>query len=113
VSDDRDPFWGLPTADVLQRLGATTLGLASADVSASLIVLVVRTRKPFFLSRPSRPLTAATAAVVAITVALPYTPLAAVFGFVPLGLLYLGPLAVVVALYIVTAELVKMRFYRL
>lgn len=50
--------------------------------------------------------------VVGITLALPYTPLAAVFGFVPLALEYLGPLTAVVALYILTAELVKRRFYR-
>ena len=81
-------------------------------VSASLIVLVIRTRRPFFRSRPSRPLAIATAVVVAVALAFPYTPLARVFGFVPLGLLYLGPLAVVIALYIVTAELVKRRFYR-
>jgi P-type Mg2+ transporter len=106
------------TFGVLHLLGATaqqfrTGWFLESVVSASLIVLVVRTRKPFFLSRPSRPLAMATGVVVAITLALPYTPLAAVFGFVPLGVRYLGPLAVVVALYIATAELAKRRFYRL
>ena len=55
-------------------------------ISASVVVLVVRTRGPFFRSRPSRPLAIATAVVVAVAVAFPYTPLARVFGFVPLGL---------------------------
>jgi Mg2+-importing ATPase len=81
-------------------------------VSASLIALVVRTRRPFFMSRPSRPLTVATCVVVGATILLPYTPLAAVFGFTPLGLWYLGALGAVVALYIATAELTKRVFYR-
>ena len=81
-------------------------------VSASLIVLVVRTRKPFFMSRPSRPLAVATCLVVGATIAFPYTPLAALFGFTPLGLWYLGAMGAVVALYIVTAELTKRVFYR-
>ena len=55
----------------------------------------------------------ATGLVVAATLALPYTPLAGGFGFVTLGFEYLGPLAMVVGFYIVTAELVKRRFYRL
>jgi P-type Mg2+ transporter len=106
------------TFGVLHVLGATaeqfrTGWFVESVVSASLIVLVVRTRKPFFLSRPSRSLAMATGLVVAATLALPFTPLAAVFGFVAVGLRYLGPLAAVVALYIVTAELVKRRFYRL
>jgi Mg2+-importing ATPase len=105
------------TFGVLHLLRATaqqfrTGWFLESVVSASLIVLVVRTRKPFFLSRPSRPLAVATGLVVALTIALPSTPLAALFGFVPLGFQYLGPLAAVVACYIVTAEAVKMWFYR-
>jgi Mg2+-importing ATPase len=105
------------TFGVLYLLGATaqqfrTAWFLESVVSASLIVLVVRTRRPFFMSRPSRPLTVATGLVVAATVALPYTPLAAVFGFVPLGLSYLVPVGAVVVLYIVTAEITKRAFYR-
>src|SRR5512139_2200544 len=86
------------TFGVLQLLGSTaqqfrTGWFLESVVSASLIVLVVRTRKPFFMSRPSRPLAAATCLVAGGTIVLPYTPLAAVFDFVPLGLWYLGPLA--------------------
>jgi P-type Mg2+ transporter len=104
------------TFGVLHLLGATaqqfrTGWFLESVVSASLIVLVVRTRKPFFMSRPSRPLAVATCLVVGATIVLPYTPLAAVFGFVPLGFWYLGALAAVVALYLVTAELAKRVFY--
>jgi Mg2+-importing ATPase len=106
------------TFGVLRLLGSSPLQFRTgwfleSVVSAALIVLVVRTRKPFFMSRPSRPLAVATGLVVGATVALPYTPLAAIFGFVPLGLWYLGTIGAVVAVYIVTAELAKRSFYRL
>ncbi len=105
------------TFGVLHLLGATaqqfrTGWFLESVVSAALIVLVIRTRKPFFLSRPSRSLTAATLLVVVATLLLPWTPLAAVFGFTPLGLPYLGALGAVVAAYIVTAEMTKRVFYR-
>jgi Mg2+-importing ATPase len=105
------------TFGVLRLLGSSaqqfrTGWFLESVVSAALIVLVVRTRKPFFMSRPSRPLAVATGLVVGATVALPYTPLAAIFGFVPLGLWYLGAIGAVVAVYIVTAELTKRAFYR-
>jgi Mg2+-importing ATPase len=106
------------TFGVLRLLGSTaqefrTGWFLESVVSASLIVLVVRTRKPFFMSRPSRRLAVATCLVVGATITLPSTPLGAVFGFTPLGLWYLGALGAVVALYIVTAELTKRVFYRL
>jgi len=82
-------------------------------VSASLIVLVIRSRKPFFKSRPGKSLFAATMAILAVTVALPYTPLAPLLGFRPLGLAALGIIAGIVALYILTAEIVKRIFYRI
>ncbi len=105
------------TFGVLHLLGATaqqfrTGWFLESVVSASLVVLVVRTRRPFFRSRPSRPLAVATAAVVAATVALPYTPLGTVFGFTPLGLPYLAALGAIVVLYIATAELAKRAFYQ-
>jgi Mg2+-importing ATPase len=55
----------------------------------------------------------ATGLVVGATVLVPYTPLGAIFGFTPLGPVYLGALGAVVALYIVTAELAKRTFYRM
>jgi Mg2+-importing ATPase len=81
-------------------------------VSAALIVLVVRTRGPFFRSLPSRPLLAATLTVAAATVALPYTPLGALFGFVPLPASFLAMMGVVILTYAVVAELAKGWFYR-
>src|SRR6266704_1058243 len=80
-------------------------------ISASLIVLVIRSRRPFFRSRPSRQLLTATLLIVALTLIVPYTPLAALFGFQPLNVLFLSLMGVIVILYIATAEMAKKLFY--
>jgi len=81
-------------------------------ISASVIVLVIRSRKPFFKSRPAKALLAATLLTVVVTVVLPFTPLASIFGFTRLPLSFLLLIAIIVVLYIVSAELVKKIFYR-
>jgi Mg2+-importing ATPase len=81
-------------------------------ISASLIVLVIRSRKPFFKSRPSKYLFVATLVVVIVTVILPFTPLGEVFGFSPLPISFLLLIAIIVMGYIVTAELAKTIFYK-
>ena len=80
--------------------------------SAALIVLVVRTRGSFLRSTPSRPLVLATLLVLAATATLPYTPLGAVFGFVPLPPLFLALMAIIVILYLGAAEATKAWFFR-
>lgn len=80
-------------------------------VSASMVVLVIRTRRPFFKSRPSKYLLAATLAVGATTFLLPYTPLAKLFMFTPLPIYFLIIVIVIVAVYILTAEAAKRAFY--
>ncbi len=80
--------------------------------SAALIVLVMRTRRAFFRSRPSRYLLAATVAVVAATMAIPFTPLGSLFGFEPLPALFLPVIAGIVVLYFGAAEATKRLFYR-
>ena len=80
-------------------------------VSASLIVLVIRTRRPFFRSQPGRHLVMATVLVVAATFLLPYTPLSGILGFTPLPLGVVLMLAGVVGVYIVAAEFAKRAFY--
>jgi Mg2+-importing ATPase len=81
-------------------------------ISASLIVLVIRSRKPFFKSRPSKYLFMATLAVVIATVILPFTLLGEVFGFSRLAISFYLLLGVIVVLYILTAEIAKMIFYQ-
>lgn len=54
-------------------------------ISASLIVLVIRSRKPSFRSKPGKYLLIATMSIVVITSILPFTPLGKIFGFSPLS----------------------------
>ena len=81
-------------------------------ITASLIVLVIRTRKRFYQSRPSTPLLLATGAIVAVTLLLPYTPLARPFGFVPLPAVFLLVLGGIMVFYVLVAETAKTFFYR-
>jgi Mg2+-importing ATPase len=80
-------------------------------ISASLIVLVIRSRKPFFKSRPSKYLFMATILVVIVTLILPFTPLGEIFGFSRLPIAFLLLVAIVVLGYIISAEMVKAVFY--
>ncbi|UOO36767.1 magnesium-translocating P-type ATPase [Oscillospiraceae bacterium CM] len=81
-------------------------------VSAAIIVLIVRTRKPFFKSRPSGALTLAVLLIALIAVAIPYTPLAGLFGFIPMQPWVLLVIGCIVALYIASVESIKKIFYR-
>jgi Mg2+-importing ATPase len=81
-------------------------------ISASIIVLVIRSRKPFFRSRPGKYLLISTLSIAVITLILPFTPLGTVFGFSPpVFSTYLLLLAIVV-LYILAAEITKRIFYK-
>ncbi len=82
-------------------------------VSASLIVLVIRSRKPFFKSRPGKYLLLATLSIVAATLIVPYTPFTKIFGFTPLPMVFLAVIGTIVVLYIVAAEMAKKAFYKL
>jgi Mg2+-importing ATPase len=77
------------------------------------IIFAIRTRRvPFYKSRPSRFLILSSILVVMAGIAITFTPLGALFGFVPLTLPYFLLIGVLVAGYIVVVELVKTRFYR-
>ena len=75
-------------------------------------MLVIRSRKPFFKSRPAKYLLIATLATVAVAVALPHTPLVPLFEFSRVPLSFLLLIAMIVVLYIVSAEIAKAVFYK-
>lgn len=81
--------------------------------TAALIVLVIRTRRPFWRSRPGPWLVVATFAVVAATVALPFTPIAPLFHFRPIPPAFIGVVVLITVAYIAMAEVAKHFFYRL
>ena len=80
-------------------------------ISASLIVLVIRSRKPSFKSRPSKYLLMATLLVVVATLLLPLTPLGKILGLHPLPISFLLLIGVIVIGYIISAEITKRIFY--
>ncbi|MBX7066483.1 MAG: magnesium-translocating P-type ATPase [Parachlamydiales bacterium] len=82
-------------------------------MSATLVVLVIRTRHAFFKSLPSRPLTWAILGTAGCVMAIPYLPILNVFGFVPLPTSFFLPLGAILVLYILSAEIVKRLFFRL
>jgi P-type Mg2+ transporter len=80
-------------------------------VSASLIVLVIRSRKPSFKSRPGKYLLIATLSVVVLTLIMPFTPLADIFGFCAMPVSFLVLIGIIILLYVIAAEIVKKIFY--
>ncbi len=68
-------------------------------ISASMIVLAIRTRQSILASKPGKYLLMSTIAIVMIALFLPYTPLASLLGFQSLPLEFLLVLAAIVGLY--------------
>ena len=81
-------------------------------ISASVTVLVIRTRKSFFRSKPGKYLLIATLLIVVVTIIFPFTPLAQLLGFQPLPMTTLLVIGMIVVLYIIAAEITKRSFYK-
>src|SRR5450432_263907 len=81
-------------------------------ISATLIVLVVRTRLPFLKSLPGKYLSIATILIVVTVLALPFTPVAGLFGFSRLPFRFYGWMFLIIVAYIGSAEILKQWFYR-
>jgi Mg2+-importing ATPase len=90
-----------------------TAWFVESVVSASLIVLVIRSRKSMLQSRPGKYLLMATLLVVAVTFILPYTPLDQLLGFSKLPVSFILIIIAIVIVYIFSAEFAKRVFYRL
>lgn len=81
-------------------------------ISAVAAVLLMRTAKPFFRSRPNKPLAAACAAAAAAAAAMPYLAVTrGIFGFIRLPLSFFAYIAAIVLAYTVSVELTKRFFY--
>jgi Mg2+-importing ATPase len=81
-------------------------------ISASVIVLVIRTRRSFFRSKPGKYLLMATLLIVVVTILFPSTPLGGLLGFQPLPMTTLLVIGMIVVLYIIAAEITKKFFYK-
>jgi P-type Mg2+ transporter len=76
------------------------------------IALVVRTRRPFYRSRPGDLLLVSTVALIMLAFAIPYLPFAGLLGFVPMPGMLAATLVAVTVLYVLAAEATKHWFYR-
>jgi Mg2+-importing ATPase len=75
------------------------------------LLLVIRTYRPFYRSRPGRMLAVSTGLAVGLTLALPYLPLAGIFDLVPLSGTLLGSVVAITAAYVVVTDYLKRGFY--
>ena len=107
------PVWGPPGATTTYAQALFRTGwFVESVLSASMVVLIIRTRRPVWRSKPGRLLTIATMTIWIVTLGIPYTPLGTLFRFVPLTWPFLLMLAVILAIYMGGAELAKHLFYR-
>lgn len=80
-------------------------------LSATLIVLAIRTRGPIYRSKPGKLLLFSVLAVAIGVLFVPVSPLAQLFHFTPLPLAFYGTLAGIVVLYIGAVEIAKKFFF--
>jgi Mg2+-importing ATPase len=83
-----------------------------STLTGLMIMLVIRTQRPFFLSRPGKLLTFACAVIAFVTLLLPFSPFAPALQFVTPPALLLPVTIGITLLYGVGMELVKRLFYR-
>ena len=81
-------------------------------VTQILVVFAIRTRRPLFGSRPHPLLAGSALGLAALALILPFTPVGAWFGLVPLPAQFFFYLAAAVAAYLLLVEIAKRFFYR-
>jgi len=94
------------TSEALLQTGWFVISLASQV----LVIFIIRSRLPPWVSHPHPALVASSLSVVAVAVALPFTPIGGWFGLVPLPTKVVLALAGVTAAYLFVAAVVKRRF---
>jgi len=75
------------------------------------IALVVRTRRPFYRSRPGNLLLGSSVAVILLALVLPFLPFSSIFGFVPLPAPLVMAMIGLTLAYVVVVEVAKKSFY--
>lgn len=81
-------------------------------ISAASIILVIRTRKPFFKSMPSNYLSVSVFLIVMLTLFLPFSPIGKFFSFDILPFSFYLLIVIIMILYISIAEFAKKIFYK-
>jgi Mg2+-importing ATPase len=82
-------------------------------MTQTLIVYIIRTsRTPILESNPAPLMATISALVMASAISIPYTPIGAAFGMVPLPLAYYGWLAAILLSYCLLTQLMKSWYVR-
>ncbi len=85
---------------------------AESLITEVLVIFVIRTKKLFFQSRPSRLLFATALLSIAAGLALVFTPAAGLLGFINPPLWFYGIILIIVLAYLSLAELIKGIYYK-
>ena len=83
-----------------------------STIAELLILFIIRTRRSFIQSKPGKYLMWFSAVSLIITLALPFTPLSAELGLAKLPLNVAIAIVIILALYVITADLLKIYFFR-
>jgi Mg2+-importing ATPase len=81
-------------------------------ITEVIILMVIRTQRPFLTSRPGKYLLLAIALVTILTILLPYMPYADLLNFSPLSRTIALSMIGIAILYSMTAELIKHYFFK-
>ncbi len=99
----------LKSGEVLFHSGWFVLSI----LTELMLLLVMRTQKPFFKSRPAPALLLSTLGVAALTLVLPYLPVVAnILSIAPIPPMVLLALIGIAVLYIITTEIAKHFFFK-
>lgn len=89
-----------------------TAWFVESALSEVLVTFSIRTKKPFYKSRPGKLLSWISAGIVLTLGAFVFTPIGSFFEFVTLDMFILGFILMIVTTYFVTAELAKKHFFK-
>jgi Mg2+-importing ATPase len=81
-------------------------------LSELFILFIIRTHKNFFKSKPGNYLFLLSILGLIVTIGFPYMPFAKDVGLLPLPLLNIGVMLLIVMVYIVTADILKVWFFK-
>ncbi|CAN5617469.1 magnesium-translocating P-type ATPase [soil metagenome] len=81
-------------------------------LSELFILFIIRTHKNFFKSKPAKWLFILSLTGICLTIGLPYMPFAKRIGLLPLPFINLGAMLLIILLYIITADFLKVWFFK-
>jgi Mg2+-importing ATPase len=107
-------LWYIFGANTVEKQSSFQSGwFVEGLLSQTLIIHMIRTQKiPFLQSTAAAPLLVLTVCIMALGIAIPYSPLGAVVGLVPLPWGYFPWLAVILVSYCVLAQVAKQWYVR-